>query len=127
MLSSDDSWIIYEKTGVQFAIMPATWSHAEHLILPLPAIMDFKYQHGSNVNMFLPKPQGKYRLNIPIGMPLIQCIPLAENVKLKVENILVTKDEYSKLNYGSVSFHGMFHERKLVKKWEKLCPYSRKL
>lgn len=119
-------WLIYEKTGIQFVMVPATWSHTDHIMLPLPGILDFKYQHGSNVNIFLPKPQGKYRIDIPIGMPLVQCIPLADNIKLKIENILVTSDEWNKYNYGRVSFHGMFHERKLAKKWESLCPHSRK-
>lgn len=89
-------WFLRETSGVEFMFMPCLWSHlaaAPHLRV-MPGVLNFKYQHSTNVNWFVPYMNAQFRLES--GLPLAQIVPLTEkNVKVSIHVLDVT--EYEKL------------------------------
>lgn len=73
-------WQLREKTGVKFLYTPCTWETVKKIpkVGILNGILDFKYQHGTNVQTFFPSEVDQYRVEIDAGMPLVQIIPLSE-------------------------------------------------
>ena len=69
-------WAIVEKTGVKFIWMKPDWHQDKPLeYWTVPGIVDFKYQHASLLNMFVPY---NTKLQINTGTPWLQLIPLSE-------------------------------------------------
>ena len=69
-------WAIVEKTGVKFIWMKPDWHQQKPLeYWTVPGIVDFKYQHASLLNMFVPY---NTKLQINTGTPWLQLIPLSE-------------------------------------------------
>lgn len=98
-------WVICEKTGVKFLWVGAEWSLDNLEIKVLPGVLKFDIVTAMNVNIMFPKRDGEFI--IPVGAALGQLIPLTEK-KLKVNNHLVTKEEFDKhrMSSFSISFYG---------------------
>jgi len=108
-------WYIREKTGVDFHFGGNTWGIKQHWddIIILPGILNFKSQHGANINMFMKKER---RIELKHNTPLIQCIPLSK-ARLEIKNILATDQEYKHLKqyaYG-FTFTGLYKKRLKLK------------
>ena len=89
-------WLIYEKTGTPFVFTGCPWAQLNDLpdLTVMPGIVNYRYQHGSDVNAFLPKRQQD--LQISAGTPLAHLIPMTEK-KVKVSTHVVSESEWSKL------------------------------
>ena len=83
-------WAIVEKTGVKFMWMKPEWHQQKPLeYWTVPGIIDFKYQHSSLRNMFIPY---NTKLQIDVGTPWLQLIPLSEKpVEVKCHLISTAK------------------------------------
>ena len=69
-------WAIVEKTGVKFVWMKPEWHQQKPLeYWTVPGIVDCKYQHVSLLNMVIPY---NTKLQIDVGTPWLQLIPLSE-------------------------------------------------
>jgi len=123
-------WSFKCKEDVNFMWVQSTWSFnkPEEIIIP-PAIIDYKYQIGTNINFF-----GKYvaentkkDILIEAGQPMVNIIPLSER-KLKFHNHLIGQDEYNKIvmPYKIQSkFHSLYNNRKkFLDKKESKCPFG---
>ena len=119
-------WILKEKTGVNFLWTEPTWNNItlfENLNV-LPGIMDFKYQHGSNINALIPNIDIK--LLIKAGEPLVHIIPISEK-DVKIKTHVITENEYKKMNVGSYSssfYHKYNTNKKILEANEKKCPFG---
>ena len=92
-------WFFKEKTGVYFMLSPHVWNLEDYYFIIPSGILNFDLQHGTNVNIFLPKPKKEtYEFLIPNGHPLVHFTPLDHNIKVKIKNYLVDESELKKIN-----------------------------
>ena len=92
-------WFFKEKTGVYFMLSPHVWNLENYYFTIPSGILNFDLQHGTNVNIFLPKPKKEtYEFLIPTGHPLVHFTPLDHNIKVKIKNYLVDESELKKIN-----------------------------
>lgn len=101
-------WICIDRnrTNTKFAYVGATWSlldDVKHFNV-LPGVLDFTYNMGSHLNIFLPKMDAEY--SIRAGTPLVHLIPLTDE-KVEFKNHRVSKlelgsleEKYSPRNYN---------------------------
>lgn len=120
-------WRLKEKTGCKFAFISPSWSLLENLkdFHIMPGVVDYKYQHSTHVNMFVPYKIGEYIINV--GTPLAHIIPLTEK-HVEFNCHVVDDIEYKKImtetNYPT--FNGGYSLlKKTVEKNEsnKKCPF----
>lgn len=74
-------WHAVCNAELDFMFMPAPYhqKRAPDSIFIPPAIVSYKHQHGTNINMFLRKPRaGAYICEIRAGEPLVQIMPLTD-------------------------------------------------
>lgn len=86
-------WLLFEKKGLKFAFMGAEWEflQAHPEVRSTSGIMEFKRNHSTNLNVFLPKKNAEY--HFLAGMPLIYIIPLTER-EVEFRTHCVTDMEY---------------------------------
>lgn len=122
-------WLFSEKTGVNFAFIEPSWNIPDfwHYTKIVPAVVNYKYQHGTHVNMFFSR--GDYKFIFAPGMPLVHFVPLTDK-DVEVKNHLVSYDEFNKIRNKSLRlfFKGHYENYlKLLKKKEnnkKKCPFG---
>lgn len=101
-------WAIKENTGVKFIVAPCVWSHFADVpdLRILPGIVNYKYQHSTNINWFVPKINKHIKLNV--GLPLVQMVPLTDK-KVKVKTHVIDEKEWTKMElYPHNRFIGSF-------------------
>ena len=105
------------------------WNHTiyQHGTQILPAILNFKYQHASHVNMFFPRKSQLIKYDH--GTPMSHVIPMSES-HLDVKCHLVTEQEIKTLTSRADKFV-FFNKRypKLKKSIDtiekkKKCPFG---
>jgi hypothetical protein len=107
-------WLIEEKTGVNFHFNQAAWSllhHSYHMNI-VPAIINFKDQSSTHINLFMPKKQN--RIELVAGQPLLHIIPLSDK-KIILKNHLISEEEHKRklLTYSYMSsFVGRYKKLK---------------
>jgi hypothetical protein len=118
-------WFLKQNNKCNFAMMPAVWhdpnNWANYTILP--GMIDFKYQHSTNINFFLEP--NKDRIFIEAGTPFYHIIPLTdETVEFKCH--LVTTDELNRIYHSKYgSFSGAYKKAKRHgQETEKSCPFN---
>jgi hypothetical protein len=88
-------WRIREKSGVNFMYMDLPWNHPKDLMNQCtpPGLVEYKYQHTTNVNMFLRK-GAKYMFKA--GRPMAHIIPMTD-AKVELKCHLVGDNEIEKI------------------------------
>lgn len=116
-------WVIHEKTGVNFTWNQCDWNNTDdlHKYRIVSGVLDFKYQHQSNVNMFLRKSS---LIDFKAGDPLVHLIPISEsNVKIKTH--VVDTNELMKLNTNQVQYVNQYRTTKSkIDAKERKCPFG---
>lgn len=111
-------WYIKEKSGVKFVFNPAVYNLADYFFqLQIPtAIVDFKSQYGTHINMFLPNKTN--RIEIPAGTGLAHYIPIEDiDVKLNIEILSISEWQQLDIQEGYMT-HFMGRYKKANKKNE---------
>lgn len=116
-------WMVRCNKDIKFSFTEDTWNLKKENadIRVLNGVVDFKYQHGTNVNIMFPKRNNNYFLNC--GSPIVNIRAYTEKkIKLKVH--CVDEFEYSKLfdvtkNYFFVN---KYAKNKLAMK---KCPFNK--
>lgn len=126
ILKLNSPWLIQTKENVDFVSIPAQWSHEEYDFHILPGIVNFHRQTGSNVFLTIKKKPAQQFL-IPMGMPLVQFIPLTDK-KIKIHNHIVTEQELTTKSYNVTGTSmGWRRTKALVARndqREKKCPFG---
>lgn len=117
-------WLICCDEEIYCSWVPATWNNNDmYNIQVLPAIIEFKYQNQTNVNILIKKEveQKYYRINV--NQPLVHIVPMTER-KFKVVLHLVSEEEYEtrKMKFMPVSVA----KYEKTKKFLQQCPYKHK-
>ncbi len=91
-------WALRTKEEVYFTWTEPLWNMVDYknTIKILPAVVNYKYNHASEINLFIEQKDFPQRCTIPALNPLVIMHPLTERpIKLVHHN--VTKDEYARL------------------------------
>ena len=117
-------WSIREKSGIQFMFSAALWHLEDYDFKIIPGLLEFKAQHASHINIFIPKKKTEYGIYIPISKPLVYLTPLSED-KIEVKNHLVDEKEFNRIHYTQHSFLGHLETIRLKNDLQsKKCPFS---
>jgi hypothetical protein len=116
-------WVFKEKSGVQFLFTPTTWNLENYDFLMPPGVLEFTTNHGTNVNLFLPKKKTDYSFFIPVGKPLVHIIPLQSDAKIEIRNHLISREELNKIAPAPSTMRGIFPLLDIKSK-EKKCPFG---
>jgi hypothetical protein len=115
-------WMFREKTGVNFVWTQPTWNMLDliHNISIPPAVINYKYQIGTHINMLFPKVAGNIELFA--GQPMAHIIPLSDSY-LEVKTHIISDQEKQKLdrvyNTASSFLAKYVHNKKLMQALEK--------
>lgn len=119
-------WKIKTKSNIKFFLTKPYWNYKmlEDFSI-LSGTLSFKYQHESNINMFINLEKNK-NLIIEANSPLAHIIPLTEN-KVIFKNHLIDDKEFNSFSDkfifgGSYDFKKSFLNR--LEKTEKKCPFG---
>jgi hypothetical protein len=125
-------WIFRCKENVDFVWTQHTWnfSNPSSIIIP-PAVVDYKYQSGTNINMFVNMKQTTKNILIEAGQPMINIVPLSDQ-KLKIHHHLVSSEElrriYTPYGFKFFAFNGLYDKIKKMtderESSEKKCPFG---
>lgn len=106
-------WSLKTNRFVQFALVEPTWNKRElNDYTTLPGVLDFKYQHGININLMLKLESVERNLLFEVGTPMAHIIPLSEeNIELK--NHLVSVDDFCRLMPSErINYKGLISSKK---------------
>lgn len=113
-------WLFKTKEDIKFY-----WSSSyfnNELSLPysiMSAIVDFKYQSGTHVNMIIDLNRAKQGFKIDATKPLVHLIPLTER-KVEVKNHIVSTEEYRQIQNGYKKVFFTNNYKKIKK-----CPFHK--
>jgi hypothetical protein len=130
-------WKFKTKENINFLLSSPLWNDKNiftslHL---LPSILNFKYQHGTNINYVIKKPNSEQIINIDPLTPLTFLYPLTEKT-VKIKNHLIDANEYSRIgNQKNMLFNESVEDecssyrrrKKLIDKIEEKtssCPFK---
>jgi hypothetical protein len=119
-------WVINETKGIKFYFGQPTWNNVDNLnrFHILPGVVDFKYQHTSNINFIVPNKPDIFKFEA--GYPIVHLIPLSEH-DIVIKNHLVSREEYNRIFLlgSSTSFSGIYKKHKsILSKKETKCPFG---
>jgi hypothetical protein len=117
-------WMFKCKEDIPWHFSQPVWNDlaAKNYCTP-SGIIEFKYQHSTNVNMLLPSI--KRELMIPHTHPIAHIIPLSER-PVKINCHLVSKEEYSRL-FSIPTFVNTYYKTKKImeeKESKSKCPFG---
>ena len=120
-------WFFRCKEDVRFTWTQPTWNFnpIDQIIIP-PAIIDFKYQNGTNINFFISSKNEKQTTLIESGQPLANISPMSER-KLKFHNHLISQDELNNIIFknAGITFFGKYNKiKKILNKKDSKCPFG---
>jgi hypothetical protein len=105
-----------------------TWAFnkPDEIILP-PGINGYKFQTGTNINMFARSAEvgQSKKILIESGKPMVNIVPMSER-KLKIKTHLVDEFEFNKIDSKNIAvkFNNLYNSRKkIVQSQEKKCPF----
>lgn len=121
-------WLMKQSNDLKWALIEPTWSLLEHNpeVKILPGVIEFKYQHQLNINLFLKKSGTLFE--ILAGEPLAQLVPLTDK-RVEVKNHLITQNEWAdmtNLSSPKFKFFNGYKTNKLMRtsaQKEKKCPF----
>lgn len=107
-------WQCKEKHGISFLYSQAFYNFKDPtaFVMP-PAIIDFKYQHATEVNFFVRKPESgvNHRVSFDAGQPMIHLTPLTEK-RVVIKKHVVTTSELHDLKAPRFFFNGSYNRVK---------------
>lgn len=102
-------WYFNCKEDIKFVFThPMYNSSTPQDYLVLPGVVDFKYQHESNVNIMVEYQDKTRDIMIHAGDPLVNIFPLTER-EVIINHHLVTKEELEKITLYPVVFRGVYN------------------
>lgn len=116
-------WILHEKDGVKFSWHQCDWNNTQYLdrVRIVSGVVDYKYQHQTNINMFIKK--GSI-VNFSANQPLVHLIPISER-DVKIKTHLVTPDEIMKKDYKPSQYMNQYNfAKKVIDNKESKCPFG---
>ena len=91
-------WMLKTKEEIYFTWTEPTWNHRSLItkISVLPAVINFKYQHASSINLFVELTNEEQKFTIPALTPLVIMHPLTER-NIVINTHLIDEKERLKI------------------------------
>ena len=132
-------WVIQTKDDVKWVWNQPTWNLREHLstFTILPAVVEFKYQQGTNINLFVINEDNLKNTIIKPNTPLVCLHPMTDK-NIVIKNHLISYEEFIQKKHGASSMFLMRNyketsklysrKKELVNNKEKnsTCPFHKK-
>jgi hypothetical protein len=119
-------WVFKEKIGVKFYWAEPMWNNMlrNYDVRVLPGVVNYKYQHSTHINIFLPKKA--QRIELFAGDPMVHIIPLSES-DVEIRTHLVSHEEQARLLNDDVKFAFTGKYKKKVKLMDQAnkCPFHK--
>jgi len=121
-LKINTPWMFKCKEDVPFMYMKPYWNYQPFSSMSVPTgIINFKYQHSTNFNMFINATLDA-RIEFNHGDPLAHMIPI-DNREVTIHSHLIDDKEYNKI-YPKLKFDGNYYRvKKLRQAKESKCPF----
>jgi len=118
-LKLDSSWKAVCNEDVSWLFLQPSWNfeQPERQIIPSAAI-DFKYQCGTHINMFIPRTQQTETLSFAQGQPILHLLPITER-RVEYRTHLITQEEYDNLGVPNLWFTDTYKKNKKLTQKEK--------
>jgi hypothetical protein len=122
----DSPWLLKTKEAINWVVQKPFWNFKlqEPFIIP-EGILNFKYQSGTNINMFI-NMEKNFETILKFNSPILQLIPLTEKeVEFKYHEVSI--DEWIKYKLPKFSFSLNYNKyKKLIDDQEskKKCPFG---
>jgi len=123
-------WFFKTSRHVKFAWVDSFWCRNTMAYFFPNAIVDYFYQHTTDVNMFFSYGDKPYSFTIQAGQPMIFLIPLTEE-KVEIRNHLVSVQEIERYAPVDVGVSSAFNRYQIRKKHtdkllsqQKKCPFG---
>jgi hypothetical protein len=115
-------WLIKCKEDVPFMYMRPYWNYQPFSSISVPTgIVNYKYQHGTNFNMYINTTLDAH-IELKHGDPLAHMIPI-DNREVTIHNHLIDNKEYDKI-FAKLKFNGNYNRvKKLMQEKESKCPF----
>lgn len=115
-------WMFKCKEDVPFMYMKPYWNYQPFSSISVPTgILNYKYQHTTNFNMFIDVTSDAH-VEFKHGDPLAHMIPI-DNREVTIHNHLIDDKEYDKI-YPHLKFSGNHNTvKKLMQEKESKCPF----
>ena len=126
-LKLDSPWIFKTKVDLDWVVHGVTWCnyHPTTVIIP-EGILNFKWQVGTNINMFLQRKPEKQKILIEANQPLLQLIPMSEK-EIVIHHHLISSDEMSLIGkkHKLSKFRNTYNVSKNIRlENESKCPFG---
>ena len=115
-------WRIKTKNDIKFMWSNPFWNHPLNKGFEIcPGVVDFKYQHGTNINLFLDYKPKKIFINH--NTPMVHLFPLSEK-EIVLKKHLISFDEFA--YFSSINtFQDILKKTKIIlNNKEKKCPFN---
>lgn len=123
-LKINSPWLLQCEEEVPFMWLEPTWNMVDiKNYKVLPAVIEYKYQYGTHINLIFTREQIKKKVFIPFSTPMAHIVPISER-PLKI-NLIEDAVLHNKLcsEQTHVTFSNTYTNRKNVK--QAACPFSR--
>jgi hypothetical protein len=119
-------WFFKCKENIEWVWTQHTWNFTNlNDIMILPGVVEYKYQHGTNIN-FIINLNIKKNILLESGQPLVNLIPMSDR-KIKLHVHHADPVEFDKLGSvaSTISFTNKYVKYKhIMKEREKKCPFG---
>lgn len=118
-------WNLKTKEDIYWTWSQPMWNFDDPftIIVP-PAVINFKYQHSTNINIFIKTSIDKFMI-LPVGMPMANLTPITEK-EVVLHRHLISEKEYHEMDdisYANSFTHKYRNAKKILQEKESKCPF----
>jgi hypothetical protein len=116
-------WRLICKKDINFLFTQPAWNYQPvNSFSILTGVLNFKYNHETNINIIMDKREKYFKFNF--SDPLVHLIPLSEK-EIILKHHLITKKEFDRIINSMMTFvNGYRTNKKLLEAKEKKCPFN---
>jgi len=105
-------WRIKEKTGVQFVWTQPFWQNDSAKYIVPTGLVEYKYQHTTNVNALVPKKLFPNSFTIDAGEPLAHVMPMSDKEIVLHHHVIDGMEWQLKHSTYAFTFSGQYYKYK---------------
>lgn len=110
-------WKLVCDEPLQWSWQGPIWNDFDNFIYKvIPAVTEYKYQHGLNVNLIFQRQLQDYEYLMKHNIPLAHLIPISDRKRIKIKYECVSAENFQKFENPRISFvNGYLNYIKIVK------------
>jgi hypothetical protein len=114
-------WLVKEKSGVKFTWNMCDWHRTDNAqnVRTLSAVVDYKYQVYTNVNMFI---RNGSIVSYEAGDPLAHMIPISDK-RVKLHHHLIDVEDWHRMRI-EYELHSSYPNHRKLKYNDSKCPFG---